>query len=147
MATRQQTIDRLGGWLSLACALHCALGPALLLLAGLGAPVAKELELLEDGRVELGFAIAALLFVSLSVALRLRDPGTEGRRPMFAGFAAGLVLIFGSRVVPGPDWLEHLLLISGALILATTHRRSLRAAREALCCADPAAPAPAALLP
>jgi len=145
MAMRQQTIDRVGGWLSLACAMHCAVGPALLLLAGLGVPVASEFAAVEDSRVELGFSIAAVLFVALSVMLSARSRTLSARA--LAGFAGGLVLIVGSRLIPGPAWLEHLVLISGALILAATHRQSLRGLREGACCATPSAPAPAALLP
>lgn len=145
MATPQETTDRIGGWLSLACAIHCAVVPILVLLAGLGAPVAGDLALFHDARVELIFSIAALVFVAGNVALNWRE--ASGRRTMFIGFAIGLALILGSRVTPGPDWLAHVVIASGALIVALTHRQSLRSHRSPDCCPEPASPASAPLLP
>ena len=143
MATPHQTIDRVGGLLSLVCALHCAVVPVVVLLAALGLPVAGELATFDDGRFELGFTLAAVVFVAVSVGLGWR--GLAERRSMLLGFGIGLALLAGSRLAPGPDWLAHLILVAGASTLAFTHRRSLEAARG--CCEDKAAAASAALLP
>jgi hypothetical protein len=140
MATPHQTIDRVGGWLSLVCALHCAVVPVVVLLAALGVPVASELAVFDDGRFELGFSVAAVIFVAVSLGLGQR--GAVDRRPMLGGFALGLSLIAGSHVCPGPDWLAHLVLVAGASIVALTHHRSFRAHRPS---SPP--PVPAALLP
>lgn len=145
MATPQETTDRVGGWLSLACAIHCAVVPVLVLLAGLGAPIAGDLALFHDARVEIGFSIAAVVFVAVNIALSWRD--ASGRRTMFMGFGIGLALILGSRVTPGPDWLAHVVIATGALIVALTHRQSLRSQRNPDCCSEPASPASAPLLP
>ncbi len=135
MPTPHQIIDRVGGLLSLACAIHCAVVPVVVLLAALGVPIAGELAVFDDGRLELGFSLAAVVFVGISVGLGWRG-GVE-RRPMLVGFAVGLALIAGSRLAPGPEWIAHLILIGGALLLALTHRRSLGAARA--CCEEPSA--------
>lgn len=143
MATPHQTIDRVGGWLSLVCAIHCAVVPAVVLLAALGLPVASELTLFDEGVFELGFSIAAVILVAVSV---LGWRGGVDRRPLALGFALGLSLIVGARLTPGPEWVSHLVLVAGASTLALTHRRSLRAARS--CCAEPSrTAASAALLP
>lgn len=146
MSTPHQNIDRVGGLLSLVCAIHCAAVPVLVVAAALGMPVADQLLALEDERVELGFSLAAVVFVTISVGLGWRQ---AKRGPMLAGFAVGLALLVGSRLVPGPEWVAHLALVAGALTLALTHRRSFQAGASGLrgdaCCDD--APAPAALLP
>jgi hypothetical protein len=153
MATPHHTVDRLGSWLSLACALHCAVVPGVVLLAALGFPVVGSLGLFDDHRFELGFSLAAVILVAVSVGLGFR--GGADRRPMVIGFAIGLALLGGSRLLPGPEWIAHLVLVAGALTVAYTHRRSLRS-RD--CCepqllgpAEPRAgehpPASAPLLP
>lgn len=145
MATPHQTVDRVGGWLSLVCALHCAVVPIAVLLAALGLPVIS-LGLFDDPRFELGFSFAAVILVAVSVGLGVR--GGAERRPMVVGFALGLTLIAGSHLTPGPEWLSHLVLVAGALTVAHTHRRSLRSRS---CCDqsedDPSTPASAPLLP
>lgn len=146
MATPHHTIDRVGSWLSLVCALHCAVVPVVVVLAALGFPVAGSLGLFDDPRFELGFSFAAVILVAASVGLGFR--GGADRRPMLVGFAIGLALIIGSRLVPGPEWLSHSVLVVGALTVAYTHRRSLRARS---CCDDASGtasgPASAPLLP
>lgn len=156
MATPHQTVDRVGGWLSLVCAIHCAVVPIAVLFAALGIPVVGSLGWFDDPRFELGFSAAAVVLVAISVGLGVRA-GAE-RRPMLIGFAVGLALILGSHGVPGPEWLSHLILVVGALTVAYTHRRSLEGRHS---CADhqlvgaspeqpvddPAAPASAPLLP
>ncbi|HLT38039.1 MAG TPA: MerC domain-containing protein [Enhygromyxa sp.] len=139
MTTPHQTVDRVGGWLSLVCAIHCAVVPLAVLLAALGLPVIS-LGLFDDPRFELGFSIAAVILAAVSLGLGVR--GGADRRPMLVGFALGLVLIVGSHLTPGPEWFSHLILVGGALTVAYTHRRSLRSRS---CCDDPGAPAP--LLP
>jgi hypothetical protein len=147
MATPHHTIDRVGSWLSLVCALHCAVVPAVVLLAALGQPVVGSLGVFDDPRFELFFSFAAVILVALSVGLGFR--GGAERRPMLVGFAAGLALIGGSRLMPGPEWFAHLVLVAGALTVAYTHRRSLKTRS---CCQEPGAdhprtPASAPLLP
>ncbi|HVH97291.1 MAG TPA: MerC domain-containing protein [Enhygromyxa sp.] len=131
MATPHHTVDRVGSWLSLACALHCAVVPAAVLLAALGFPVVGSLGLFDDPRFELGFSLAAVIFVAASLGLGVR--GGAERRPMVVGFAIGLALLGGSRLLPGPEWFGHLVLVAGALTIAFTHRRSLRSRS----CCDP----------
>lgn len=142
MATPHHTVDRIGAWLSLACALHCAVVPVLVLLAALGLPAVDSLGIFSDHRFELVFSFAAVIFVAASIGLGLR--GGADRRPMLIGFVIGLALIGGSRLLPGPEWFAHLVLVAGALTVAYTHRRSLRSRS---CCEDPATPASAPLLP
>jgi hypothetical protein len=144
MASPHQSIDRVGGWLSVICAVHCAVIPVAVLLAALGVPVAAELAVFDDGRFELGFSLIAVVMVAVSLGLGTRGAKVD-RRPTRLGFGLGLGLIAGSRVAPGPEWLAHLVLVAGALLLAYTHRRSLQAARA--CCAGPVTQASAALLP
>jgi hypothetical protein len=157
MATPHQTVDRIGGWLSLACAIHCAVVPVAVLLAGLGLPVLGSLSLFDDGRFELGFSLAAVVLVALSVGFGVRSGTLRTGRSMMIGFAIGLALIGGSHLTPGPEWLSHLVLVAGALTVAYTHRRSLL---ERSCDVDhaasttpvqhdqdPAPPASAPLLP
>jgi hypothetical protein len=156
MATPHQTVDRVGGWLSLVCAIHCAVVPIAVLLTAFGVPVVGSLGWFDDPRFELGFSAAAVVLVAISVGLGVRA-GAE-RRPMLVGFAVGLALILGSHLVPGPEWISHLILVVGALTVAHTHRRSLESRHR---CDDhpgveaspeprgddPAAPASAPLLP
>lgn len=124
MATPHHTVDRVGSWLSLVCALHCAVVPAAVLLAALGLPVGGSLGWFDDPRFELGFSLAAVIFVAASLGLGVRA-GAEWR-PMVVGFAIGLALLGGSRLLPGPEWFGHLVLVAGALTVAYTHRRSMR---------------------
>src|SRR5690606_4031887 len=142
MATPHQIVDRVGGWLSLVCAIHCAVVPVGVLLGALGLPMFGALELFDDSRFELVFSCAAAIFVAISLGLGVR--GGADRRPMVVGFAIGLALIAGSHLSPGPEWLGHLVLVAGALTVAYTHRRSLRSRS---CCEqrsdDPSAPASA----
>jgi hypothetical protein len=137
---KNHTIDRVGGWLSLICAIHCAVIPVLVLLAGLGAPVVDELAGFDDERLEIGFSVAAAVFVVASVGLGWRHGAI--RRSLLIGFGVGLALLAAARLTPDPEWLAHLLLIGGALTLAYTHRQSLRSRAG---CPEP--PTPAALLP
>jgi hypothetical protein len=122
MATPHQTIDRVGGWLSLVCAIHCAVVPIAVLLAALGVPVFGSLGVFDDPRFELGFSAAAVILAVISVGLGVRAGANH--RPMLIGFAVGLTLILGSHVAPGPKWLSHLILVVGALTVARTHHRS-----------------------
>ncbi|MFO7563555.1 MAG: MerC domain-containing protein [Enhygromyxa sp.] len=146
MATPHQTVDRVGGWLSLVCAIHCAVVPIAVLLAALGLPVLDAHGLFDDFRFELAFSLVAVVLVGISLGLGVR--GGAERRPMVIGFSLGLVLIAGSHLTPGPEWLSHLVLVVGALTVAHTHRRSLK---SRACCDqgedDPATPASAPLLP
>jgi hypothetical protein len=142
MTTPHHTVDRVGSWLSLLCAVHCAVVPAVVLLAALGFPVVGSLGLFDDPRFELGFSLAAVILVAASVGLGFR--GGADRRSMLVGFAIGLVLIVGSRLLPGPEWFAHLVLVIGALTVAYTHRRSLRSRSS---CEHPSTPASAPLLP
>jgi hypothetical protein len=129
MRTPQQTIDRLGGLLSLVCAIHCAAAPALVVVAALGLPLADALPALEDERIELGFSLAAVVFVTVSVGLHWRH---ADRLAMLARFGLGLALLLGPRLllgpglIPAPEWLAHVSIIAGALLLAWTHRRGYR---------------------
>lgn len=131
MATPHHTVDRVGSWLSLVCALHCAVVPAAVLLAALGFPVGGSLGWFDDPRFELGFSLAAVIFVATSLGLGVRA-GAQWR-PMVVGFAIGLALLGGSRLLPGPEWFGHLVLVAGALTVAYTHRRSMRSRS----CEDP----------
>lgn len=124
MTTPHHTVDRIGSWLSLLCAVHCAVVPVVVLLAALGFPIVGSLGLFEDHRFELAFSLTAVILVAASVALGLR--GSADRRPLVIGFVLGLVLLGGSRLLPGPEWIGHLVLVAGALTIAYTHRRSLR---------------------
>lgn len=127
MATPHQTVDRVGGWLSLVCAIHCAVVPIAVLLAALGLPVVDSLGLFDDNRFEIGFSLLAVVLVAISLGLGVRSGAA--RRPMIIGFAIGLALIGGSHLTPGPEWLSHLILVGGALTVAHTHRRSLESRR------------------
>ena len=142
MATPHHTVDRVGSWLSLVCALQCAVVPAFVLLAALGVPVAGSLGIFDDPRFELVFSLAAVVFVTASVGLGFR--GGADRRSMLIGLTIGLALLGGSRLLPGPEWFSHLVLVAGALTVAYTHRRSLR---SRTCCDEPSTPASAPLLP
>jgi hypothetical protein len=127
MSSPQQTIDRLGGLLSLVCAIHCAAVPVLVVVAALGLPIADGLLALEDERIELGFSLTAIVFVAVSVGLHWRHPN---RSSMLASFGLGLALLIGPRLVEAPEWIAHVAVIAGALLLAWTHRRGYRAGVE-----------------
>jgi len=105
-------MDRLGASLSVACALHCALQPVLLLFLpflGLG--------FLLNEQAETVFLVFSAALASLSLLQGHRHHGQIGAFPVLA---LGLGLIVASRL-PGLSQFEMILAVSGALGIAISH--------------------------
>lgn len=105
-------IDRLGATLSVACALHCALQPLLLLalpFLGLGFLLNEQAETL--------FLIFSACLASISLVQGHRHHKNPGAFPVLA---FSLSLIVASRL-PGLIHLEMILAVTGALGIATAH--------------------------
>ncbi len=105
-------MDRLGASLSVACALHCALQPLLLLaLPFLG------LSFLLNEQAETIFLICSALLASFSL---VQGHQHHGRSTAFPVLALSLALIIASRL-PGLSHMEMILAVTGALGIASAH--------------------------
>lgn len=105
-----KTVDRLGGSLSFACAIHCALQPLLLVvlpLFGLG--------FLLGERVETVFLICSVLLASWALFSGMR---MHGNWRVFLPLTLGVFLIVASRVFESA---EMPLAVAGALGIALSH--------------------------
>jgi hypothetical protein len=124
------TLDRIGVIASCACLLHCALTPLLIAAIPL-----LGLSMLADERVEWSFVgiSVATGFLSLVPAyLRRHKRG----RPLVL-FGAGLVLILIARLVLEESFhFELPMVLTGALLMITSHIVNLRLCRSCAVCTD-----------
>lgn len=105
-----KTVDRLGAGLSLACAVHCALQPLLLIalpVIGLGFLMNEQLE-----------NLFLIFSVSLATWALLSGLRVHGNRQVLWPLSLGIVLIFSSRIFNG---LELPLAVAGAIGISTSH--------------------------
>lgn len=105
-----KTVDRLGAGLSVACAIHCAIQPFLLVvlpLFGLG--------FLMGERVETVFLISSVCLASWALFSGLR---MHGNWRIFLPLTVGVFLIVASRVFYAA---EMPLAVAGALGIALSH--------------------------
>lgn len=110
-------LDRLGIFLSGACAIHCIAGLALVGLLGLGGPLVLAPEIHEYGLV------AAIVVGALTIGLGAMRHGHV--LPLILG-AVGIALM--GIAVAGPHGaIEAVLTISGVAVLALGHVLNIRA--------------------
>ncbi len=110
-------VDRLGSLASASCAVHCALGPALVSVIGLGILANQSVEWALFASA-IGFAVAAAWF-----GYRLhRNPWILG------GFATGVLVLAAGRVGEAFELYEGGLVFAlvGGALLVTSHLASAR---------------------
>ncbi|PZR30673.1 MAG: hypothetical protein DI538_22250 [Azospira oryzae] len=118
-----RTIDIIGCWTSILCAMHCLLVP-MLLSAGLF----SKSSFLEHAYVE-----EAVIVLSAILAFRSLLPGYFRHHRKFAalGFCiAGFVIITLSRMADTAFW-EIALTTSGAMLVATAHMINHQTCKQA----------------
>jgi len=130
----RQAVDRLGIASSTLCAVHCAIGPVLLVVLPAAALV------VESPAVELAFLVATLGFGLFGIGWSGRR--SHGRTEPVAYFACGAILFATGRLAaPAESLPERLLVTAGALTIIRAHLLNLRAMRACeLRCAEPLAP-------
>jgi hypothetical protein len=117
--------DQLGIAASTACALHCALGPALVATAG-------ALPLLGDERLEL-----ALALIACGIALFALTRGWLEHHSAVPGAigALGISALFAARLVHVElEQAELLGSIAGSALLVAAHALNMREHERATCC-------------
>ncbi len=118
-------LDRVGSWISLGCAIHCALMPLLLLAipaAGLGAALGEG--------VEAWISAVAVTLAGFSVGWGcVRHRRFRALWPLVAGAS----LLGGARWFDLEEsWVELAIVVGGGLLLALSHRMNRQ-----LCAACP----------
>ena len=115
-------LDRVGFFMSAACAVHCALMPfvaGVLPLVGIGFLAGRTAEAV------LVLAAAAIALVSLAGGCRHH----KQRLPLLLVAAGFLLILTGRVLIRDPEVLEIALVVPGALLIAGAHLVNWR-----LCC-------------
>lgn len=123
----QERVDRAGIVISTACAVHCAVGTALVAAPGLG-------RLFADERIEGGFAAVALLVAVCALSTGFRRHRQAG--PVVLGLV-GVAALGAARLVEiASRRTEVFVSIAGAGLLIGAHLWNLRTIRcSGACCA------------
>lgn len=108
----QSVLDRVGGCVSTACAIHCALEPLLILL-----PSIASIEFLLGETLERVFLAGGLTLALLSVVYGLRQ---HGDRRILGSFLVGVSLVTLGQVGFAGSW-RTVFVVPGGLTIAATH--------------------------
>lgn len=115
-------LDRLGGFTSIACAIHCALAPIILPLLPLAAGA-----WFEDG-LETVFFIATLAIGTTSLAYSYRAVHGDWRAAIL--FASGCGMLVAVRVAQAEGVAEVAGVAAGAGMVAAAHLLNIRLSRS-----------------
>lgn len=116
-------LERVGGWVSVVCALHCMLSPILLGLIPIFHTESPAAEMIE----KLLIALSVLIGVS-SIAVGYRE---HRRNAILVLLASSLALLAAGLLVES-ERLEPPLIVSGAMLMAVAQFLNLRYHRN--CC-------------
>jgi hypothetical protein len=117
----QAVLDRLGGCVSTACAVHCAVEPILIVLHSIA-----SIEFLFGGTFERIILTGGLCLATVSVVYGLRQ---HGNPRIFLPFITGVFLIaLGEIGFASP--LQTVFIVPGGLAIAGTHLLNIRYRRD-----------------
>ena len=108
-----RSLDKVGAFASLFCAVHCALMPVLVVLI----PTTSVLVFAENHTLENVFIAFSAVLATTSLSLGYRH---HGRRDIFLLLGLSLFTLLSSRFFH-PSSLELVLLVGGALGITTCH--------------------------
>lgn len=111
-------IDRIGSWLSLACAVHCLALPVIV-----GVLPLLGLQFMADERIEIGFLAIGATFALIATLWGLHKHGAVR---VVAAFSAAIgVMLWGFHI--GEETVEgRMVLAAGAFVLFLSHRLNRR---------------------
>lgn len=120
---RSQKLSKIGGWVSVACAIHCLMGPVLL---GLLPIVGAKGELAE--KLEGPLILLSVLIGTTAILVGYRE---HRRRSTLILLAVSVAALAAGRYF-APESLEEPLIVGGAAIMAIGQFINLRFQRD--CC-------------